>query len=94
MVSGMSPTRRIGALLALSLVAAACHEPLIDLGGYGGDSCAESYYPRIAWECDSPSGCCFGDADAGSPGPDAGPTTSADAGRKKGSPSGADGAAD
>jgi len=93
MVSGMSP-RRIVAALALSFVVAACHEPLIDLGGYGGDSCAESYYPRVAWECESPSGCCFGDADASSVGVDAGSATNVDAGRKKGSPSGADAAAD
>lgn len=56
-------SRLLGALSLLCLLVGACHEPLLDLGGYGGDSCAESYYPRSAWECDSPSGCCFAERD-------------------------------
>ncbi len=71
---------------AVVLLLAGCHEPWIDLGGYGGDSCAESYYPRDAWECDAPGGCCFGDG--GSPSYDAGDAVAnggggADAGKPK-----------
>ena len=56
-------SRPVSALALVCLLLGACHEPLLDLGGYGGDSCAESYYPRSAWECESPSGCCFAEQD-------------------------------